>query len=682
MSDKSVSNWRDLAGKAAAWSVKTGAKGLELAKAEVERQKVLATQRYERHLIETAEREERERIEAAAQAERDRLAAIEAAEKRRLQQIETERLGRTIMADRLSVLEYKSPDDVVYKEKFLASGPNGGWVEGQIKVTFCLSRSLASMSRGDAEVFLCASLLNIYDLIPFGAFDLIRKAIIYNDGNCFIDKVAFNVNSNLVASLGLKTERDKVHYVLGKQGANNKKAALEAFFGLFSDIERANPDHRLVKEFRQKLLGGSNWLSADDLAAPAYADAAPTARFIGATEGGQSVWFNDEGAVITIAPPGSGKTQCHVFPTLLSYRGPAVVLDVKGECWDHTSAWRRANVGPVFRFSPLDPASSARYNPLAFLTNDPETLWEECRLMADLLIVPENKSEPSWENRARDVVAAVLASLVRRDPPEQRSMGRVIDVVSKIGWDVFVATAASADDLPPLRRIGNALADMPEKQLEGVLDSARRHLAVWEGARVERVTAACDWTAQVLRDGSNSTVYICIPPNEIESYAPLLRVLFAQHLRQLMRTLPPRDQTPILFMLDEFPRLGPMRPVEEALEIGRQYGIRLWLFAQSLGQLETAYANADGMVGSCAMRIYMNPSAHDGTAKRLSEELGFTESIIDDSRKLMVEPSDLTGPDYAALQIVLARNSRPARLKKVFAWQDQTFRGRMGRAAA
>jgi len=29
-----------------------------------------------------------------------------------------------------------------------------------------------------------------------------------------------------------------------------------------------------------------------------------------------------------------------------------------------------------------------------------------------------------------------------------------------------------------------------------------------------------------------------------------------------------------------------MPPVEEALEIGRQYGIRLWMFAQSLGQLK------------------------------------------------------------------------------------------------
>ena len=120
-----------------------------------------------------------------------------------------------------------------------------------------------------------------------------------------------------------------------------------------------------------------------------------------------------------------------------------------------------------------------------------------------------------------------------------------------------------------------------------------------------------------------------------------------------------------------------MKPVEEALEVGRQYGIRLWMFAQSLGQLEKAYTNANGMIGSCAVRIFMNPSAHDGTAKRLSEELGYTESIIDGSRQLMVEPNDLVGPDYANYQLVFARDTRPAKLKKVFAYNNPEFSGKL-----
>jgi type IV secretion system protein VirD4 len=85
------------------------------------------------------------------------------------------------------------------------------------------------------------------------------------------------------------------------------------------------------------------------------------------------------------------------------------------------------------------------------------------------------------------------------------------------------------------------------------------------------------------------------------------------------------------------------------------------------------------MLGSCAVRIYMNPSSHDGTAKRISEELGYTESILDGSRGLMVEPTTLTGPEYADLQIVFGRNTRPMKLRKAFAFQDYFFKMRLGK---
>ena len=549
-----------------------------------------------------------------------------------------------------------------------------------------LSRALTSMSGSEIEIFRYLHLFQNYELISEQQYYDIAWGLVYNGGNCQQQVSDLRVDPGFKDKYSINSDSDAVRYVMNKWNASSMEASKALFLRTFSAIENQFAAHPIVREFRSKILAGSNWLSDHDMASSVFSDAGTGALFLGATDGGKRIWYGQEGSLVSIAPPGSGKTQCHVLPNLLSYQGPAVVLDVKGECFDQTAAWRKANIGPVFKFTPLDPAKSARYNPLAFVPDDPDILWEECRLMADLLVVPENSNDPSWENRARDVVAGVIAWLVRKNPPAQRSMGKIVDVVSKVGWQSFIDDAKYAMDVPPLSRLGNSLAAMPDRQLEGVLDAARRHLAVWEGTRVERVTAGCDWTPEVLRDGSNSTVYICIPPNEIESYAPLLRVLFAQHLRQLMRKLPDRAQTPILFMLDEMPRLGPMKPVEEALEVGRQYGIRLWMFAQSLGQFQKAYENAEGMVGSCAVRIFMNPSSHDGTAKRLSEELGYVESIIDGSRHLMVEPTELVGPEFKDYQIAMASNTRPLKLKKVFAYSDPEFSRRlptnMGAAAS
>ena len=174
------------------------------------------------------------------------------------------------------------------------------------------------------------------------------------------------------------------------------------------------------------------------------------------------------------------------------------------------------------------------------------------------------------------------------------------------------------------------------------------------------------------------TIYIVVPPNAVDAYLSLLRVFIGQHIRMLTGgKVPARGSAPILIMLDELPRLKEMPPVDEALNIGRKYGLRLWMFAQSVGQLRNAYKNADGMLGSCAVRIFMNPSGADGLAERLSDEIGFVDAL-DGSRKKLVEGAELAGPNYREQQIVFGLATRPARVSKDYAWRNADQTARMG----
>lgn len=618
---------------------------------------------------------ELEREAARRQAEQER----EAARQKELASImyrDTEHAIRSFFGNKLHVLKWTT-GNIVLEDSVKSTDR---WVTVRLKIKFTFSRALSSMTTREVEVFKYAWLLERFGYLDSDSFSKIKTGIIFNDGNCDISFHNYSVSQMYADKHGLSSRYAAAKHVLESFGYSTADKAITLFLTKFAEIEKLYPDYNIVQEFRGKAIGGSNWMSDHEVQSSCFSYNGTDSFFLGATDSGNVVWYGQEGSIVTIAPPGSGKTQCHVFPNLLWHEGPAIVLDVKGECYDNTGNWRRNNVGPVFKFNPLSPTDSASYNPLLYLENAPETLWEDCRLMAEQLIVPMDTRDPMWENRARDVLTGVLAWLVLEDDGsgKSKSMGKVIDVLSKIGWDEFVVDASRAVSISPLCRLGNSLAAMPEKQLEGILDTARRHLAIWEGHRVERVTATSDWTPEVLRDGSNSTIYICVSPNDIETYAPLLRVILAQHIRYLMKELPKQSSAnSVLFMLDEMPRLGPMKPIEEALEVGRQYGIRLWMFIQSLGQLEKTYLNAEGMVGSCALRIFMNPSAHDGTAKRLSEELGYTESIIDNSRQLMVEPNVLAGPDYADYQIILARNTHPMKLKKVFAYNTPEIASRM-----
>ena len=57
---------------------------------------------------------------------------------------------------------------------------------------------------------------------------------------------------------------------------------------------------------------------------------------------------------LVVAPTGRGKGVGFVIPNLLTYRGSAVVLDVKGENFRETSRFRASTGDKVFRFAPTD----------------------------------------------------------------------------------------------------------------------------------------------------------------------------------------------------------------------------------------------------------------------------------------------------------------------------------------
>jgi type IV secretion system protein VirD4 len=275
-----------------------------------------------------------------------------------------------------------------------------------------------------------------------------------------------------------------------------------------------------------------------------------------------------EGSLITIAPPRSGKTQCFVLPNMLTWPGSAVDLDGKGEIYGATSKWRAENVGPVFKFSPMDPANSHCHNPLVFVRSDPDHLWEDAHLLADMMIVPTQSKDPFWENRAGDVVRAAIAYACLEKDVTKRPMAKVIDIIHGVKWSEFVTYMRARVDMASMSRAGHSLAGMEAKQRECVLQTAQASLSAWSGPRIERTTQKSDWSPLDLRSKTGTTIYICVNPNEIDSLLSVLRVFIAQHVEMLIAQLPTGGSPPLLFRLDEFPRLKHMPPLEKALATG------------------------------------------------------------------------------------------------------------------
>ena len=546
--------------------------------------------------------------------------------------------------------------------------------EGDIKECHFL-RSISAMSPREREVMRTAC--HLYNLGLFRSetnFYLVRFGLIYADGKAVITgQTKFKKHSNVsVTSDALRLY----------QGSNGLEPMINVTLNQLEAAIKKNNNDPVLNKLSSRLHGdGGDLVPGAPLKHGVKGVHVEGGLVLGLDEKASDTWwyYDGEGSLITVAPPGSGKTQSQVFPNLLMWKGAAVVLDVKGEIYEQTSKWRSDNVGPVYKFSPLDPATSHGYNPLAEVRADPEYLWEDARFLADMMIVPSGAKDPFWENRARDVLTAAIARVCLEEDVAKRSMGDVLDVLHGVGWGEFVAYLEARIDFRSMTRAGHSLASMDPKTRDGVLQSALSSMSAWDGERIARATQKSDWSPLDLRGGKNPTIYICLKPNEVDSYISLLRVIIAQHIRSLTSTkVPAHGVHPILFVLDELPRLRHMPPVEEALEIGRQYGIKLWLFAQSLGQISNAYPNAEGMIGGCAIRMFMNPSLHDETAQKVSDDIGFQESVIDGTRVKVVEPNVLAGSDYKDLVIVMASNARAARLRKYFAYADDGLMARVG----
>lgn len=540
-----------------------------------------------------------------------------------------------------------------------------------------LTRPIAGMRPRDREVLRTVYHLRNLGLTTDYDFYYQRLGIIWGDGAATAPTWEYkNMGEDT------KTLADAVRRV---QNGISLEPAIAAAIEKLTKALAAKPQDPLLRKLYSRIHGDGGDLQPGPPLKPTT-DLDDTGLIVGRDEDDPNrLWrYEGEGSLVTIAAPGKGKSQCHVVPNLLTWKSAAVVLDIKGELYEQTSAWRAANVGPVYRFSPLD-RESQRYNPLLQISSDPDLLWEDCRFVADMLVVPSGTGGNAkfFDDSARDFVTAALCYVTLAYPKAERTMSKVLDIASGLEWDQFVKRLEATVDVPSAARAGAKYAGEKDPKLrENILQTANTALSAWEGPRITRATSASDWNPKDLGGEGRPTLYICIDPTQIESYLSLLRVVIAQHIRALTAGTPVRGAPPVLFFLDELPRLRRMAPVEEGLEVGRQYGVRLWMFAQSVGQLTHAYPNGLGMIGSCAARFYMNPDLSDGTAKKLSEDLGLRESLIDGTRQPIAEPSMLAGPQWADKVLVMASGAKPARLDKHFAHSDPAMVARMGRYAS
>ena len=173
---------------------------------------------------------------------------------------------------------------------------------------------------------------------------------------------------------------------------------------------------------------------------------------------------------------------------------------------------------------------------------------------------------------------------------------------------------------PPRR--GNLL-NKSENERSGVLSTAMSFLGLYRDPVVAKVTHHCDWRIRDLVEGDRpTTLYLVVPPSDISRTKPLVRLILNQIGRRLTEDLQAKGRRRrLLLMLDEFPALGRLDFFESALAFMAGYGLKSFLIAQSLNQIEKAYGPNNAILDNCHVRVSFATN-DERTAKRVSDALG------------------------------------------------------------
>lgn len=407
--------------------------------------------------------------------------------------------------------------------------------------------------------------------------------------------------------------------------------------------------------------------------------------------------------VLCFAPTRSGKGVGLVVPTLLTWPGSAIVHDIKGENWQLTAGFRNRH-GRVLLFDPTNPKSAA-YNPLLEVRRGE---WEvrDVQNVADILVDPEGSLDKRnhWEKTSHSLLVGAILHVLYAEA--EKTLAGVAAFLSDPRRPIEATLAAmmttkhlgEAGPHPVVASTARELLNKSDNERSGVLSTAMSFLGLYRDPVIAEVTGRCDWRiADLTSDARPTTLYLVVPPSDISRTKPLIRLVLNQIGRRLTEDMHAMERKHrVLMMLDEFPALGRLDFFESALAFMAGYGIKSFLIAQSLNQIEKAYGANNSILDNCHVRVSFATN-DERTAKRVSDALGTATEMKAMKNyaghrlspwlgHLMVSRSEtarplLTPGEVMQLpptdEIVMIAGTPPIRAKKARYYEDARFRERV-----
>lgn len=329
------------------------------------------------------------------------------------------------------------------------------------------------------------------------------------------------------------------------------------------------------------------------------------------------LYWNGEGHLLTIAPTGAGKSAVQLIPNLLRYTGSCVVLDPKGELYQATSQYR-SKIGKVFRLAPFAERTDA-FNPM-----DGVRSFEEAQEFAQILYPPESQGDGAfYENEARSFLTMLVYFLSNAGMAQMRTLRQVrrFTMLPLAKFKGFLKKLAEEETQPDFVQDTAAMfTELKDEVLTTLKRSLSEKLQMWDSEALQRATSHSDFSFSDLKD-ETVTVYITVPFHRMDAYARYLQLMLTAALEAMVAT-ERRPKQPVLFMLDEFLRLGYFPRFVHAMRTHRDAGVRLWFIMQSQADMEMVYRDTWRVFfANASVKSYFGVRDND-TAETISKLLG------------------------------------------------------------
>ncbi|MCA9094959.1 MAG: type IV secretory system conjugative DNA transfer family protein [Planctomycetaceae bacterium] len=382
----------------------------------------------------------------------------------------------------------------------------------------------------------------------------------------------------------------------------------------------------------------------------------------------QPLIYNGDAHALTCAPTGSGKFVSVVGPTLATYPGSTITVDLKGEAYTVWSDWRRMLGHRVVLIDPCRELPNAKrdtLNPFDMFDLPGVRPEVECEMLASLLAEGHDFStDPYWNDTSRGLMSGLIDH-IRTLPPAERNPSTLRRMLHDDEFDYKIALALDnkevADGSLARDEYVGYLTAPSDKTRPCILTTTQSHVKCLGSKDIAESLEKSTFPLQSLLDDEPLDLFLVFPARYLDSHRNVLRLLLHVILSTIgRRTRIPQRKT--LLICDETAQLGRLPVLRQAITLLRGSGLICHTFWQDLSQIKQTYGNDfETILNNCGI-LQVFGMANYQMAESWSHILGMSPQEL-----MSLSPDE---------QAVFIRGQGAFRSQKLNYLRDAEFAGR------